>query len=167
MDISIKQSSLNLIYAAVRTFVYAQPIFSQRRHFWTKLQELNTQQWTPCCCIGDFNEILEQHEKQGLRDQPESRMQLFRDCLDNSNLMDMDLKGCKFTWCSNPRQGQVTKEKLDKILINWPWRALYPNSSGFALPIVSSDHSPLLLRLKPLLRPTKLFRFEALWVEDE
>lgn len=67
MDITIKLSSLNLIHTTIHdkesdstwncSFVYAHPIFSQRRLFWSKLQDLFIDRWLPWCAIGDFNEI--------------------------------------------------------------------------------------------------------------
>lgn len=166
MDIIIKQSSQNFIHTEIYdkeadlswccTFVYAHPNFSQRKLFWPQILSLKPFGSYPWCCMGDFNEILAHHEKEGLREHSESRIQLFRDLLDSSDLMDMALKGCKFTWCSNPRQGQVTKEKLDMILVNWPWRSLYPKSAGIALPMVSSDHSPCCCASS---RPSSLLNF--------
>ncbi|KAJ1417129.1 Endonuclease/exonuclease/phosphatase superfamily [Sesbania bispinosa] len=86
-----------------------------------------------------FNEIRYQHEKQGLRPQAALQMALFGDWIHNSQLMDLALKGCRFTWVSNPRAGQVTKEKLDRVFVNWGWRQLYPHASAIALPAISSD----------------------------
>lgn len=65
--------------------------------------------------------------------------------LNLSELIELDAKGCKFTWSSNPRNGVIIREKLDRILINWPWRRNIPHAMSVALPAVSSDHSPLLL----------------------
>lgn len=52
-------------------------------------------------------------EKDGMRPVDQGRMDRFRDFLNSSELMDVDLKGCKYTWVSNPRGGFVTKEKID------------------------------------------------------
>lgn len=79
----------------------------------------------------------------------------------------MNLKGCRFTWASNPRQGKITKERLDRILVNWSWRSVFQNAYGIALPLVSSDHSPIVLFLKAKSRGAKQFKFEAYWVEHE
>lgn len=45
-------------------------------------------------------------EKEGSRPMDSNRMALF---------MDLELKGCKFTWISNPRDEVTTKEKLDRV----------------------------------------------------
>lgn len=72
---------------------------------------------TPWLCMGDFNEMISQEEKEGTRPVDIRRMELFRNFLNVTKLMDTDLKGCNFTWVSNPRDGVITKEKLDRVLI--------------------------------------------------
>ncbi|KAJ1391356.1 Endonuclease/exonuclease/phosphatase superfamily [Sesbania bispinosa] len=79
--------------------------------------------------------------------------------------MDIDLKGCKFTWFSSPHQGVITREKLDRIMANWRWRSLFPNAIALAVPQVSSDHTPLILWPSPKPRGGSSFKFEAFWEE--
>lgn len=113
------------------------------------------------CCVGDFNELLSQSEKRVIRPFHSGRAQLFRDFLCTSGLMDFDLKGCSFTWTSNSRNGEVVKEKLDRVLVNLPWRMSFQNALALALPAISSDHSPILLSLDPKTRSGRMFNFEA------
>ncbi|KAJ1377535.1 Zinc knuckle CX2CX4HX4C [Sesbania bispinosa] len=68
----------------------------------------------PWALIGDFNEILDPSEKEGIRPSNSSSMLRFRNFVDSANLMDLELKGASFTWFSNPRQGQVIREKIDR-----------------------------------------------------
>lgn len=119
------------------------------------------------CCIRDFNELLSQSEKRGIRPFHSDRAQLFRDFLCTSRLMDLDLKGCSITWTSNPRNGEVVKEKLDRVLENLPWRMSFQNALAVALPAVSSDHSPILLNLEPKTKSGRMFNFEVFWAEHE
>lgn len=149
------------------SFVYGNPVFNQRRGFWSRLMSLQGNKKRPWCCVGDFNEILACFEKLGVRPHHPRRAELFRDFLNISGLMDMELQGCAFTWMSNPRNGVVTKEKLDRILVNWPWRRGYSNACAVALPIVSSDHSPIILLPKPKEKSGVSFKFEAFWADHE
>ncbi|KAJ1380434.1 Endonuclease/exonuclease/phosphatase superfamily [Sesbania bispinosa] len=82
-------------------------------------------------------------------------------------LMDLTIKGCRFSWYSNPRNGFVTREKLDKILVNWEWRSLFPDAIAISIPSTSSDHTPIILWPKPKLRSGNYFKFEAFWEEHE
>lgn len=69
-------------------------------------------------CIGDFNEMSSQMEKEEISPIEDRRINFFITLMNNTELMDMDLKRCKFTCVSNPRDGMVTKEKFDRILVN-------------------------------------------------
>ncbi|KAJ1405731.1 hypothetical protein SESBI_25644 [Sesbania bispinosa] len=79
----------------------------------------------------------------------------------------MELRVCKFTWFGNPRNGMVTKEKLDRVLVNWPWRSLFQNALSMALPPTSFDHSPIVLWYEPKSSHPTQFKYEAFWEENE
>lgn len=114
---------------------------------------------------GDFNEMCSQEEKVGRRPVEDRRIDLLRSFLSDSCLMDMELKGCKFTWVSNPREGTITKEKIDRVLVNWDWRLLYPKDIAVALPMINSDHSPIIIVPASLDTSGRRFKFEAMWQE--
>lgn len=87
MNIQIFSSSQNFIHVAVSnvednmecdmTFVYGNPIFQQRRHLLGKLKSLQLGRNRQWCCVGDFNDHILQQKKEGLRPQPQNRMELF------------------------------------------------------------------------------------------
>nr|XP_029146216.1 uncharacterized protein LOC114924798 [Arachis hypogaea] len=81
--------------------------------------------------------------------------------------MDLDIKGGRFTWFGNPRNGVVTRERIDRALVNWEWRVLYQQASLKALPAISSDHCPLVLDVNQVQRIEKTFKFEAFWTDHE
>ncbi|KAJ1419084.1 Zinc finger, CCHC-type [Sesbania bispinosa] len=177
LDIEVTQASQNFIHAYVSdrenvkdwevTFIYGNPNFQQRRNLWSSLSNLQLNSSRPWCCIGDFNEILSQAEKVGLHPQHQNRIDLFREFLNETWLVDMDLKGYKFTWQSNPRNGVVVKEKIDRVLVNWPWRLLYEDVMAMALPAIASDHSPIVLWPKPDQGSGNSFKYEAKLEEHE
>ncbi|XP_057761078.1 uncharacterized protein LOC130981503 [Arachis stenosperma] len=82
-------------------------------------------------------------------------------------LMDLDIKGGRFTWFGNPRNGVITRERIDRALVNWEWRALYQQASLKTLPAISSDHSPLILNMNQIQKTEKNFKFEAFWTDHE
>lgn len=132
---------------------------------WSNLLRFQTDKDRQWLCMGDFNEILAQHEKNGICPYHPQRAELFRDFMNISGLMEMELQGCSFTWMSNPRNGVIVKEKLDRVLVNWPWRSDHPNAIATALPIVSSDHSPIVFQPFPKEKSGVSFHFEAFWAE--
>nr|XP_025679206.1 uncharacterized protein LOC112779177 [Arachis hypogaea] len=56
-----------------------------------------------------------------------------------------------------------SSERIDRALVNWKWRHKFPNASLIAMPAVSSDHTPIVLRLQPKYKADKSFKFEAFW----
>jgi hypothetical protein len=64
-----------------------------------------------------------------------------------------------FTWSNN--QEVPTLEKLNRILVNKEWEALFPIVHVYKIPRAMSDHNPLILSTQQVLRSRmREFRFE-------
>ncbi|RYQ82874.1 hypothetical protein Ahy_B10g101453 [Arachis hypogaea] len=148
-------------------FVYGNPVFQRRRKLWKELTESNMNREEPQAFLGDFNDVLSQDEKVGIHPQPRIYLETFRRFVDDNGLIDVDLKGSKFKWFSNPKNNFITKEKLDRVIVNWKWIQIYQNAILKASPAVSSDHCALISVTQPLVGIKKEFRFEAFWAEHE
>lgn len=48
--------------------------------------------------IGDFNDMMFMHEKEGNRVQPRGLLEGFKETIQDCELMDLDFVGSKFTW---------------------------------------------------------------------
>ncbi|RYR46711.1 hypothetical protein Ahy_A07g032492 [Arachis hypogaea] len=94
-------------------------------------------------------------------------LEVFRSFVDAIKLMDLELKGKKFTWFSNPRNGFITRERLDRVLVKWEWREVFSNAILMAIPAVSSDHSLLVVNMEPKARGKREFKFETFWRDHE
>lgn len=57
------------------------------------------------------------------------------------------------------------KENIGRVLVNCEWRLIFPNATVVALPMINSDHSPIILSPAPLDTSGKRFKFEAMWQE--
>lgn len=177
VEVQIISATLNFIHVVITvsdrreifecTFVYGNPTFQHRTNLWDKIISLHSNRNIPWCCIGDFNEMLSIHDKDGLRPIHQNRVDIFRDFLDKAGLMDFELKGYKFTRVSNPRNGVVTIERIDRVLVNWGWRFQYPQALGIVVPIIGSHCSPITLCTKPKTKSGVPFKFEAFWEEHE
>lgn len=106
---------------------------------------------SPLVVLDDFNQILTAEEHFSLLpyDLPVRGMEEFRQCLEDSNLSDMDIRGTFFSW-SNKRPEDPILRKLDRALCSERWRDRYPEVvSVFEAP-GDSDHSPIVVSFAEL-----------------
>ncbi|XP_074293057.1 uncharacterized protein LOC141619961 [Silene latifolia] len=73
---------------------------------------------------------------------------------DNS-LLDVPFFGPLFTWFNNRSDDQLIMERLDRACANTDLFQLFPAISVMHLPILVSDHAPIILKFFP---PTKVVR---------
>ncbi|KAL3733434.1 hypothetical protein ACJRO7_022887 [Eucalyptus globulus] len=149
------------------SFIHASTTFQERVRLWSFLKDSNYNHTSfPWLCIGDFNEVLYHWEKFWRKEVHRYRIAAFRDFLDACSLMDIESKGCVFTWSNNREGNALVKKRLDRAICNMEWWVLYPNVEAFAFLAIGSDHSPILLSLNPTkLKRKKMFRFETYWLE--
>lgn len=96
-DVQILHCCRNFIHTWVKekktknlfeiTFVYGNPLFSQRRHLWrnpASLKPRNDRLWW---LMGDFNEMVSIANKDGITPIAPIRMNLFRDFLNSTDLI--------------------------------------------------------------------------------
>jgi hypothetical protein len=117
--------------------------------------------------MGDFNEILYLHEKEGGNPRPQQYMNAFRDALVDCDLKDLGYLGDRFTW----RRGRI-RERLDRAVANPGFMNMMPNVAVTNMKFQRSDHRPILLdaehyRVNHAMGPTCPRRFEARWLREE
>ncbi|XP_019173717.1 PREDICTED: uncharacterized protein LOC109169292 [Ipomoea nil] len=73
--------------------------------------------------------------------------------------------GSRFTWMRGLNSESFKGARLDRALSNIQWRMRFPNAMIHHLPIVGSDHSPLLLNTAGNLEINKPshFRYNLAW----
>lgn len=177
VNVEILYSDCNVIHSYIISmntkvgfhyfFVYGNPISQQRQAFWAMLKNLPQNNSKPWICAGDFNEVLYPSNKNGGHEHNRKQMQNFANFLSNKNMEELPQKGCKFTWCNNRQRGTV-QEKLDRCIVNWEWRKLFPHAIVTALVPISSDHSPLIIDDSPSTHcNSRTFKLEHYWTEHE
>ena len=77
---------------------YGFPERSRRRESWELLKSLSRRSNLSWCCIGDFNDLLDQSEKKGQLMHPNYLIQGFREVVEFYGLRDMGMEGYPFTW---------------------------------------------------------------------
>ncbi|XP_071678288.1 uncharacterized protein [Lolium perenne] len=86
----------------------------------------------------------------------------FRRCLNELELKESTLIGCKYTW-SNERSSP-TLVKLDRWFASVDWDEIFPDASLTAMSSSLSDHCPILMTTADELAVGKRFRFERFWL---
>jgi hypothetical protein len=93
------------------TGFYGNPNNAKRSESWDLLRLLKSFQPTAWLCAGDFNEIIEQKEKEGAVLRRNSQMNNFRMALEDCDLSDLGFSGPQYTWCNSISDGNFTQER--------------------------------------------------------
>jgi hypothetical protein len=112
--------------------------------------------------VGDFNFIRSQED----RNKPGgdlNDMFLFNEEIGHLWLLELQLKGRKFTW-SNMQEIPLL-EQLDWFFTSSNWISVLPNTMVLPLAKTGSDHVPCVVSIDTNIPKAKLFRFENYWVQ--
>ncbi|XP_042974760.1 uncharacterized protein LOC122306398 [Carya illinoinensis] len=98
-------------------------------------------------------------------------MEAFRATIESCSPSDMGYICKKFTWTNSRSRQAFIKERIDRALCNMAWSELFPFSKVYNLPILSSDHCPILITMEQFevdsMRTARPFRYEASWALRE
>lgn len=130
------------------TCLHASTCYQSRLRLCEELKNISSFNSLLWICVGDFNEVLYRWEKARKRTAEYYRMNSFREFLNDCSLMDLESKGCAFTWFNNREGEEFVKKRLDRAVCIMDWRLMFPEAEVFALPAIGSDHCPLLLKFK-------------------
>jgi len=110
------------------TGFYGHPESGRQTKSWALLKHLKNHQPVPWLCGGDFNEILEQSEKEGVAVswlcvaiRWESQMHSFCEALEECRLCDLGYTDPRFTWSNRCNDKTFTKERLNRAVANIEW----------------------------------------------
>nr|AAX96619.1 retrotransposon protein, putative, LINE sub-class [Oryza sativa Japonica Group]ABA92975.1 retrotransposon protein, putative, LINE subclass [Oryza sativa Japonica Group] len=139
-------------------------VWSLRMFVGTVVQNLvigDQQNWL---FLGDFNFYRYVHD----RNKAGADMNdifIFNDIISSLGLLDIPLKGRKFTWSNmqhNPLLG-----RLDWVFTSAPWTLDFPNTTVVPLTRNISDQVPCVVKIDTKIPKSPIFRFENYWVEME
>lgn len=151
------------VVPVIISFVYATNDEATRSVLWSEIvshASSTTLLGKAWAVLGDFNQILRPSEHSSRSNLNMDRaMRDFDNTLTQASLMDLNYRGCSFTWWNKQKANPVAK-KIDRILVNDEWQVTFSNSLGFFDAPLFSDHSPsciILNSVKP--RQKKPFKF--------
>jgi hypothetical protein len=136
------------------------------------LKWLRAQSDLPWLCGGDFNEILDNSEYFGLHERQEWQMAGFREVVDVCDFHDLGFSGVPFTW-DNGQNGEANvKVRLDRMLADPEFLALYGSTTVRHIPTPKSDHCMLAVKIQKLSEPHVMggprpFMYEDAWQREE
>ncbi|XP_062152034.1 uncharacterized protein LOC133860439 [Alnus glutinosa] len=152
------------------TGFYGFPNAARRWESWELLRLLKTFQPSAWLCAEDFNEILDQSEKQGAALRRISQINQFRRALEDCDLSDLGFSGPRYTWCNNKRDDNFPQERLDRAVANTEWCSRFNYVRVQVLEAICSDHNPILILFNDVPYETgpsrRAFKFEAKWQLD-
>ncbi|XP_071920734.1 uncharacterized protein [Coffea arabica] len=112
-----------------------------------------------------MNDILSNGEKWGGVRRPEESFKVFREFVENNQLIDIGFEKVPWTY-SNPRdkEGEV-KERLNRVLCSTEWRSEDDKAKCIHIQNEASDHCMLWLDTEPRGKGwKKRFYFDKNWL---
>ncbi|XP_019168526.1 PREDICTED: uncharacterized protein LOC109164444 [Ipomoea nil] len=147
------------------------PERQRRNESWELIKLLASKFDLPWVMIGDFNDLLFQHEKRGGNLHPDRLLRGFGDAIEKCGLSQMSMGGYQFTWEKGKGTTSWIEERLDKVLSTNSWNSIVLGARVTNLLTRKSDHSVLFLEIRD---PSggrsgrgRGFRFESAWLYDE
>ncbi|KAL0420738.1 UNVERIFIED_CONTAM: hypothetical protein Slati_3096700 [Sesamum latifolium] len=106
---------------------------------------------------GRFQHRPRHHEVCGASGDIRLAIEEFQDCILQTGLIGLPLRGEHFTWHNYSMDGRSLWKRLDRMLVNDSWLGRWPTTLYESLTPRTSDHSPLLLRGVPQTGPVPDF----------
>ncbi|CAA7028387.1 unnamed protein product [Microthlaspi erraticum] len=149
------------------TFTYGEPDHTKRREVWDKISDLGVARENPWFLTGDFNEIMDNSEKQGGPPRSEASFGDFREFLSKNDLYDIQHTGNSLSW-RGVRGTHLVHSRLDRALSNSAWAEAFPTGRSIYLPFEASDHRPIITFFEPTLQKKRgLFRYDRRMKSNE
>lgn len=113
-------------------------------HLKTIYKTYQLQHYTKFFIIGDINQLDQYSEKIGGTAIICGWMDIVA-CKFDLHLQDTPFAGPRFTWSNNRENEDLIMERLDHSYASQEWMNEYPQTHIRNLPIIHSDHGPILL----------------------
>ncbi|GJN40476.1 hypothetical protein PR202_gb29691 [Eleusine coracana subsp. coracana] len=176
VDLNIISSSHHLILASTMckpnnklynlVCIYGDPHHCRTTEIWEEVSHF-AQNYpdTPTLCMGDLNNIMHVNENCGPATANTARIRIFCCLVKNCGFFDLGYNGSAYTWTNKRFATNSTFQRLDCCLVNAAWCTTFPRTTVFHLPMLYSDHAPILAILHSWTQKTrKPFRFENWWL---
>jgi endonuclease/exonuclease/phosphatase family metal-dependent hydrolase len=106
--------------------------------------------------MGDFN-FIRSEENRNKPGGDVNDMFLFNEIIGHLGLLELPLKGRRFTWSN--MQAQPLLEQLDWFFTSAEWISSFPNTTVMPLANTASDHVPCVINIDTVISKASIFRF--------
>lgn len=146
--------------------VYASPDGGLREKLWTDLNKDKLGLAENWLAAGDFNTVMNAGEVSNSSTYNERRSKGLKDWIFREGLVEPGYSGPTFTWIRGKDQHNFRGARLDRVVCTPEWLTLFPQVTVKNLPMLKSDHSPILISLEEGRRIKKTgFKFQAAWMD--
>ncbi|KAF8057323.1 hypothetical protein N665_1258s0004 [Sinapis alba] len=169
VEIKVLSSSNNFIDTEITfkgvsfqtTFVYGEPDHTKRQAVWKELLNLAPTTGEPWFLTVDFNEIIDNSEKEGGPARAEGTFCGFQTFLSRNGLFDLKHSGNYLSW-RGKRHSHLVFCRLDRAISNKNWTELFPLCRSQYLKFEGFDHCQILSFMDPKRKKGNcIFRFDG------
>ncbi|KAL0302332.1 UNVERIFIED_CONTAM: hypothetical protein Scaly_3035200 [Sesamum calycinum] len=115
--------------------------------------------------LGDFNAVIDDSEVCGRAADTSASMTEFRNCIRDTELVQLPFTGCPYTWHNCSDGTRSLWKRLDRMLANLALLEVWPSSAYISALPSTSDHSPLILTGMDRITERAIFRFDNYLVQ--
>ncbi|KAK7267612.1 hypothetical protein RIF29_20290 [Crotalaria pallida] len=141
---TVKEKRLDKMFEL--TLVYATNDAQTRTLLWNAIVGFNAGISRPWLVMGDFNAFIDPKEKLGGNQLDVNALAEFRNCVIQSQLVDMSYFGNHLTWDNKQLGVERVFCKLDRTLVNDAWIQEWPQAQTEVMQGGISDHCPMVVR---------------------
>lgn len=149
--------------------VYGSPAHDLRKRLWSDLRKENLNFDGPWLAAGDFNAVSSANEVSNLANFSQRRCGGFNEWIFDQSLIDISFEGPILTWKRGTQQATFRGARLDRALGDIDWRVRFQKAGVKHLPMISSDHSPLLISTDGYKTDKRVprFSFQVAWFTNK
>lgn len=126
---------------------------------WMELAEAGLLREDPWFLTGDFNEIVDNSEKEGGPIRAEGTFVDFRSFISECDLYDLKHSGKSLSW-RGVRGTHVVKCRLDRAMGNSAWTEMFPKGRSEYLQFEGSDHRTVVSYFAQGIKQKGIFRYD-------
>jgi hypothetical protein len=176
VTVQIIESTRHFIFARIKAAdqvpwvlgaIYGDANHRNNGWIWDAIRRYSENVEEAFCCLGDFNAIPDMADKFGGSSFMNTNNRSFQKLIRESDLLDLGYKGPAYTWTNNQCTSNPIYQRLDRVMVTTTWQEKYPRAYVNHLPMIYSDHTPILLRMVPRVLKKHDFRIEHWWLSLE